>query len=238
LALGGVWRLTARPFIAPRNLLIVAGLLTCFALLSAANIRDDRTHPFSDWVGGFYLTFLVPIAAFLSAAGASREDMTSCVADYVLTRPVNRRLYLALRYISHLACAQVVLLLPYSVLWAVGGLRQIPQPASTLGALLPAQMLCAAAFSALGFLCGTLTARYLVVGVIYGFIVEAAASTIPTQLNRLAMTHHIKVVLGRLPQESPTTSAGVLVAYSVILVSIAALLFSLRELAGARPKET
>jgi hypothetical protein len=138
-------------------------------------------------------------------------------------------------------------LLALAVLVAVGGIRQVPGLATATTSLLLAQVLAVMAFSAFGFACGAYTSRYLIIGIIYANLIEMGIGNIPTQLNRLSMTHHLRTVTssllhqqteGRTPSDSLLTSTGALILFSLIFLALSAALFSLREATGAKPKES
>lgn len=246
-AIGGVWRLTYCRFLAPTQLGVLAGLLGLLALLSLPGVHHGNAEHFAQWSVHFYLTFAVPIVAFLSAAGLIQDDMKPATVDYVLTRPVRRSAFVIYRYLSHTACLQVQCLLALGVLVAVGVFRQVPDLAAIAPSLLLAQILGVTAFSALGFAFGAFTGRYLVLGIFYAGIIEAGIGNIPTQLNRLSMTHHMRTIAstilhlrnrGTTQADNLPASIVALLVFSVVLVAIAAVLFSLRETAGAKPKDT
>jgi ABC-2 type transport system permease protein len=246
-ACGGIWRLTFRRFLAPSQWTIPAILLAVLALIAFATVRDGYERLFFRWTSGFYLTFLVPILAFLSGAGAIRDEMKPATVDYILTRPVRRPAFVVFKFLSHLACLQVVFLLALGVVITVGLYRHIPSLFATLPWLLLGQAVAVTAFAAFGLLCGTITARYLVVGLVYGGIVESAIGRIPTQLNRLSMTHQLRALLEQVlpgfnralpPTQSPLAIVGLLLIFSAAMLAVAALYFAFQELAGARTNET
>ncbi len=247
-AFGGIWRLTLPRFFTVGHGLALAGALTLLGLIAFAFI-SGRNHPskYLDWVINFYVTFLVPIVSFITAAGTIRDDMKSSTVDYVLTRPVPRPAFVAFRYLSHMAASQVEFLLAAAVVVGVGVLRQAPDILSAIPLLLLGQFLLVIAFSAFGFLCGAITARYFVIGVIYGAVVELGVGQIPTQLNRLSMTHQVKAMLQPLMPAFDTVAkngdvvqaAGVgatlaiVLTFTLVMLFVAAALFTLRELSGA-----
>jgi len=246
-AFGGVWRLTYPRTLSPASLGILAGLTGLLALIALSAVRSGNAEHFSQWSVNFYLTFVVPVIAFLTAAGVVQDDMKAATVDYVLTRPVRRPAFVLYRYFSHTACLQIQCLLPLAVLLAVGAFRQVPGLATAGPSLLLAQILAIAAFSALGFTFGAYTSRYLVVGIVYANIIEMGVGNIPTQLNRLSMTHHVRTVAGELlhqqtggraQSDSLFVAASALALFSLIFVALAAVLFSFREATGAKPKES
>jgi len=238
-SLGGVWRLTYRRFLAPAQLGILAGLLGLLALLTLSGIHNGNAEHFAQWSVRFYLAFVVPVIAFLSAAGLIQDDMTPATVDYVLTRPIRRHAFVLQRFLSHTACLQVQCLLALGMLVAVGVFRHIPELAPTAPSLLLAQALAVTAFSALGFAFGAFTHRYLILGIFYAGIIEIGIGNIPTQLNRLSMTHHVRTIASTTTEPGRTAGAiFALLMFSLVAIVAAAVFFSLRETAGAKPKDS
>lgn len=238
-AFGGIWRLTSRRFVAPQQLGLLAGLLGLLALLALSGIRNGNVGHFAQWSEGFYLTFVVPIVAFLSGAGLIQDDMKPATTDYMLTRPVRRHVFVFHRYLAQNICLQIQCLLALCVLVAVGMFRQVPDLAAIVPSLLLAQVLAVTAFSALGFGFGAFTSRYLILGLFYAGVIELGIGNIPTQLNRLSMTHQVRSIassslaqFNRLP-----SSISALLVFSLVFVTAAAALFAWRETTGAKPKD-
>jgi ABC-type transport system involved in multi-copper enzyme maturation permease subunit len=243
-AFGGVWRLTFRRWLSLNQLLACAGLLAVLGGIATATTRSGDATGYFDWVGGIFLGAVVPVLAFLSGAGAMRDDMKAGARDYLFTRPVRRPVFLVFKFLSHLACVQAVYLFAFGVLAAVGVFREIPGLAAALPVLLLAQMLALTAFMALGFLAAVLASRYLIVGLLYAAIVEAGAGQIPTQLSRLSMTRQIREMLEPLLSRTPdAVGAGALattlhlLVFAVVFVALAAALFSVKELSGEPSRE-
>jgi ABC-2 type transport system permease protein len=247
-ACGGVWRLTFRRFLLPGHWLTLAAGLGVLWLLTLAGVHrhDDMAHydvpHYFRWVVGFYLTFLVPILAFISAAGAMRDEMKSGTVDYVLTRPIPRPAFVVFKFLAHVLCTQVDFLLAFVVVLVAANARGISAPLSAAVALWGAQALVIVAFSAFGFLCGVLTSRYVVIGLAYAGIIEAGVGQIPTQLSRLSMTHQVRAMLAYLTDPSGPAAAaspsalatsGLLLAFAAVTLALAAALFTAREFAGA-----
>lgn len=248
-AFGGVWRLTVRRLLAPMHWLVLAGLLAALALVALGYLSaGNGPERYPQWFAEFYLLFLVPVMAFVSGAGAMRDDLKAGSADYLFTRPVRRPAYVAFRYLAHLACAQVDFLLAFGVMVGAGLFRHSPGVLAVAPWLLAAQAVLIAAFAAFGFLCGLLTSRYIVIGLFYGGVVEVGVGSIPTELNRLSMTRQMYAMLE--PMFHATRAAhggaapGVLVtlalplAFAVVMLGAAAAVFALRELAGAPAGES
>ena len=239
-AFGGIWRLTARRFLGPRQLLPLPFVLAILAVLGAAIVHEGKSGPYFSWASGFYLTFLMPVLAFISGGGAIRDDLRSGSVDYVLTRPVSRPAFLVFKFMAHLACIQVISLGGLAVVIGVGYFRQIPGVWSFLPWLLLGQAITITAFAALGFLSGVLTSRFVIIGLFYGAIIEAGLGNIPVQINKLAMTHQVKAMLPQLapvPEQGAWITIAILLAYAAVMLAVAATVFSFQQLAGARPTE-
>jgi len=132
------------------------------------------------------------------------------------------------------------------VLVAVGVYRQVPDLSEVVPSLFLAQILAIPAFSALGFAFSAFTSRFLILGIFYGGIIEVGIGNIPTQINSISMLHQVRSIAnsvlplrGKAAQyvDSLPTAIGTLLLFSVVLLTIAAALFSLHETAGTKPKD-
>jgi ABC-type transport system involved in multi-copper enzyme maturation permease subunit len=242
-AFGGIWRLTFRRFLVPGP--IIGGVvgLTLLTLLTLSIVHGRRPMVFSNWTAGFYLTFLVPLLAFLSGGGAMRDEMKPSSVDYVLTRPVRRTAFVVFKFLSHLACVQAIYLVALAAILICGRILEIPDLGAMIPRLVFAQLLTVMAFTAFGFFCATLTSRFLVIGLFYGGVVEVGIGNIPTQLSRLSLLQQVRSLLQPVMQGIPVPTDGLPSEWSVVLfvtgftvlaVGAAALWFSLQELAGAK----
>jgi ABC-2 type transport system permease protein len=243
-AFGGVWRLTFRRWLSLNQLLTTAGMLALLGLVARSSITRGDAAEYFEWTGNFFLGVVVPILAFLSGAGAMRDDLKAGSVDYLFTRPVRRPAFIVFRYLSHLACTQITYLLAFGVLVAVGVFRQVPNLTAGLPLLLLAQVITIAAFVALGFCCAVLVSRYLIIGLLYAGVVEAGVGQIPTQLSGLSMTRQVRELLEPLmTSASEATLAGAftttisLLVFSSVFIAVAALVFSIREFSGTPARD-
>ena len=242
-AFGGVLRLALYRFSSPSQWLWTAGLILLTALLSVTSTHPHDKSDFLGWITEFYIAFLLPALAFLSGGGAMRDEMKGNAVDYILTRPIPRWAYLSFRYVAQWLNAQISYLLVFCVIIGVGVYRHIPDLGTDLPLVFLAQILSITVFTAFGFLCGVLTNRYVVVGLIYGAVVEIGFGRIPIQLSELSMTHQLRSLLHLLQSGEPRLLAtvqtcAVLLAVTLGMLTLAAAIFANRELAGARPSDT
>lgn len=244
-AFGGVWRLTYPRFFTVGQCLTLAGLLAGLALISLIFDRHRSSPLFTSlWIIKLYLTILVPIMSFVLGASAIREDMQPGTVDYLFTRPVSRAAHVVFRFFSHVVCVQIHTLLALGVLAAIGVARDIPGITTALPAIALAQVLCVCVFSAAGFFAGTVSARYLVLGVLYGGLVEAGLRNVPA-VQEISMRQHLIAMLqpfqrgmeSAVEAESPWFTATLILSLSATLIFISAIVFNRRELAGEKQKD-
>lgn len=252
-ALGGIWRLASHRFRTVSYWLVLLGMLAVLVVLSipAAPSEVVAQKRFLPWAAGFYGCFLVPILSFITAAGALRDDLGAASVDYVLTRPVRRPLYVIFRYAVHVGVTQISFLFALGVVVAIGLFWNVAGLGPAIPRLLAAQFCGILVFSALGFLCGLLTSRYVIVGLLYGAAVEIGLGGIPTQLNQVSLIRHLLAVvqpalgdggwaitrssLVALP--SAAFSVLVLCVVAVAAVALTAIFFSRREFAGSAARD-
>ncbi len=246
-AWGGIWRLTARRHFTSKHWLLLGGMLVLLALFATMVEResDPGRSEFLQWAARFYMSFLVPMLAFITAAGAMRDDLQADSVDYIFTRPVRRPLYVLFRYAAHFVCAQLDFLAALVVIVAVGAFHNVPGLWAAVPAFLLAQVLVVTAFSAFGFLCGMITSRYVILGMVYAGVFEVGIGNVPTQLNRLSMLRQmfglLEPVIG--PEHGSSglmvvstlgapATVGLLLTYALLMLGATVALFSVKEFAG------
>lgn len=235
----GIWRLGFRRHFTRGHAMALAAMLPVLGLILVALVRSaNGPGRYLGFGREFYFAFLVPLMAFIGGGGAWRDELKAEAADYFLLRGVPRAGYLVLRYLAHLACAEIDFLAALALLGAIGFAARVPNLAAALPAMLAAQVLAVAAFAALGFLLAALSSRWVIVGLVYGALVEAGVGNVPLAINRIAMGHEIRAMLGAFPATpgtpGPAAAAAWLAVLAAVLVAAAAACFSRLELAGAR----
>ena len=198
----------------------------------------NRTAAFYRWLIDFYFFIVLPFSCVRSCGGLIRDELQTDTLGFLTTRPVKRATLVVLKYLSQVACLEVVALIEGLLLIGAGALRQIPDLRSLLPLFLAVQFLAVPAWGALGLFLGQLTKRYLPLALVYGLIVELGIGDIPTNINTLSLMRHLKALLSHdaaLQSLFQWTAGGVLVPVAALLfgtllfLSLAALLFTLRE---------
>ncbi|MES2694505.1 MAG: hypothetical protein V4773_13600 [Verrucomicrobiota bacterium] len=258
-ALGGLWFLTSRRFFTPKYWIMLAGMLAALVVLSLPVTENPEViaREFIPFAAGFYVCFVVPILSFISAAGAVRDDLGAATIDYVFTRPVSRPLYLAFRYLTQMVCSQLDFLFGFAVIAGLGIFHHVPNFTAALPTLFLGQFMAVIVFSAFGCFCGMLTNRYIIVGLMYGALVEIGMGNVPTQINQISLVRHIvtliRPVAGNedgtfmqaphvhmLPGSVPLAilpTIALLLAITVGLLAASGALFTVKQFTGAAAKE-
>jgi hypothetical protein len=154
-----------------------------------------RTEPFYHWLIDFYFFVILPLQCVRGTGGLIRDELQSDTLGFLLTRPLSRARLLILKYLTQTAWLQIVLAVETLLIFAAGGLRQIPALASLLPLFLAVQLLAVMVWSALGVCLGQATKRYVALALLYGLIIETGIGRIPTNINTLSMIRHLKVLL-------------------------------------------
>lgn len=227
----GILLLTLRRHFRWGHAAAVAVMLAVFALILVSFLHaGNGAARYLGFNLSFYFTFLLPLLAFIGGGGAWRDEMKPEAADFFLLRGVPKPLYLALRYGAHVICAEIDFLPALALIVSLGAIRHVPGIGAALPVMLLAQCLGVAAYSAFGFLCAALTTRWVIVGLAYGSLVEVGLGSLPLAVNKLAMSHQVRVLLsagGRL--WLPT---AYLLLAAAVFTTLAALRFSRHELLG------
>jgi len=204
----------------------------------ASRQATSRTGAYFQWIINFYFLVILPLACVNASGALIRDELQADTLGFLLTRPVSRAQLLAAKYLSQTAWLQLLLLSETLLLFAVGWLQDMQDLGPVLLLLLGAQFLAVFAWSALGVLLGLIAKRYIALALVYGLIVERGIGNIPTNINSLSLTRHLKSLLALTaspptiydwPGQSPWLAAGALVLAAVVFLGIAVGLFTFLE---------
>jgi len=217
--------------------LLLAAVLTlpafCFFTINPGNDR-----PFYRWIIDFYLTFLLPLGCLFSCGGMVRDELQADTLGFLLCRPITRARFLLVKYICESAWVQLLAFINALLFLFIGFFRQIPDSHNVILSLMGVQVLAILVFCALSSLLGLIHQKYLVLGLIYGFVVELGIGRIPTNINSLSMTNHVQRLMGNsdiinsIYEWSPKGSVAslfIMVGATVLFLSLACALLTFKE---------
>jgi hypothetical protein len=198
----------------------------------------NRTASFYHWLVDFYIFLIVPLACVRGCGALIRDELQAETLGFLITRPVSRARLLLLKYLSHVAWLELLLMVETLLLFAAGAAREIPALGVLLPLVLAVQSLAIPAWSALGVLLGQLTSRYMAAALVYGGVVEMGIGRIPTNINTLSLMRHIKTLLSHnvalqglydWPEGRVATALLALAVAPVLFMAVSALLFTYVE---------
>lgn len=240
----GLWRLLWRRQLVWRRLLGPAAALGGFTLLSwlvLANAPNDNV--FYGWVVVFYFLMVMPLFCLNVCGAMIREEAAANTLCFFTTRPLKRSEMFLMFYFGHMVWLQIVFLIQTLLLFGIG----ILVGRDVLG-FLPIFLVCQffglMSWGALCAMLGMLHARYVVLGLVYGLVVEVGIANIPTNLKYLSLSHHLRTLLvqhdgvnqvfgNTLSAEGWGWSLVGLGAGTILFLIAGAALFTWRELINA-----
>ncbi len=243
----GILQLTWSSLLSWRRLPSILALTLAFPLLATLTLATASGHQsegFRMWILHLYAPFMVPITCLLSGGSMIRDELQAGTLPFLVTRPLSRARLLLLKYLAHVAWLELMLALN-AVLLTAAGLSLRLDGALPLGLwLLGVQTALIPAFTAVSVLLGLASKRYVLLGVLYGAIVEIGFGQIPTNLNVLSLSRHFEALLGTCPALTATVALpawgwpGALLevaTLTTVALTASALLFSYREFQETEP---
>jgi hypothetical protein len=197
-----------------------------------------RAEPFYHWLIDFYFFVILPLQCVRSCGGLIRDELQADTLGFLVTRPLSRARLVVLKYLAQTTWLEILLLIETALIFAAGGLREIPALGSLLPLFLGTQFLAVLAWSALGIFFGQVTKRYMALMLLYGLIVEMGIGRIPTNINTLSLITHLKTLLSHnaaVQSVYDWTSKGVPLSVTALMLAtgvfltLAALLFTFLE---------
>ena len=197
-----------------------------------------KPGPFSIGPVQFYLLLGLP---YCSPVGLRLDDPRRTAVRYprIPDDAAGHRSSLFLgKFLCHAIWLQLLALVSGLLLLTVGMIRSIPGVAGFAPIFLAGQFLAVLSYGALSALLGLISQRFMVMGIIYGFVVEFGIGRIPTNINNLSLSRHLQTILANnrtiqelydwVPDKSLFSVAAMLTA-SVLFLAAGAALFTFRE---------
>ena len=237
-ALRGLWALTWKSQVSWRRLPIIAAIVAALPALTYATLRDGQTEAYFHWVVDFYLFLLLPLYCLSICGALIRDELQGNTLGFLTTRPLSRARMFLLKYCCHTCWLQLLAFMIGVLLLVAGWARGIEKIAAFAPVLLGLQVLAVFAYGALSAFLGLVNQRYMVLGILYGLIVELGIGQIPTNINNLSLARHGRTILANhepLKQlhdwssENTLWSVGLMVLAALVFLAAGALLFTFRE---------
>lgn len=238
LAGRGVWLLTWKSQLRWRRLPMLAIMLGFLPALAFLTVREGRPEIFFRWAIDFYLTMLLPLYSLSICGAMVRDELQANTMGFLITRPISRSWLFLLKFFCNCAWLQIMGIIVAALLLLVGQIRQVEGLVAFAPIFLGTQVLAILAYGALAALIGLVSQRYMVLGIIYGFIVEIGFGQIPTNINNLSQLRHLHTILANnealqslypwVPDQT-ALSVTILLVSTVVFLAVGAWLFTVRE---------
>lgn len=208
------------------------------ALREVATYAERAVRPYFRWIVEFYFLLILPLQCLASCGAMIRDELQGDTLGFLITRPITRARLVIVKYLCHTAWMEITAGIHGLLLLAAGAALGLPGVLALAPLFLAVQALAVLTWSALSSLLGLVTQRYLVLGLIYGFVVEMGIGRIPTNINALSMIRHLKTLLANdasirtlyewSPQGSLFSTSVMILGVALFLAGAAAL-FTYRE---------
>jgi ABC-type transport system involved in multi-copper enzyme maturation permease subunit len=237
-ALRGMWILTWRPLLAfSRWPKLVITLLALPLLLYSTLQPGSRQQLFCMFVC-LFLQLILPFYCLAVFGDMIREELQANTLVFLTTRPMTRvRLYL-LKFFWIWVWTEMLMLIHLGILAIVAWARGVEGAMSLLALTTVSQFLAIMVFGALSAFLGVLQRRYMVLGLLYGMVVEIGIGQIPTNINALSMLRHIKSIMGHNPTvqlfsewepQGIIRAVAAMMIATVVFLAAGAITFSCKE---------
>ncbi|MCS1412022.1 MAG: hypothetical protein M2R45_05225 [Verrucomicrobia subdivision 3 bacterium] len=234
----GLWTLTWRTKLTWKRLLPLIGNMAAIPAFASFVIEPGEVRNFYYILIDLYLFLVVPIFCLSNFGAMIRDELQGDTMTFLITRPVTRARVFLLKYVALTLWLQIIVFGNGVAFWAAGSFLRVPDIGSLITLLIMVQALAVVAFGALTSLIGLFTQKYLIAGVVYGFIVEFGIGQIPTNINVLSISRHLKTFMARNPElaslydwttEGSWSSLMIVLGGTVLFLLLGALLFTFRE---------
>jgi ABC-2 type transport system permease protein len=237
-AFAGIWSLTWRAQLTRKRLWGALIFLLPIPAVIFATTDQGNTDQFLDWTVRFYLFLVLPLNCLFGFGSLIRDEIQADTLPFLITRPVKRwQLYL-LKFLCMLICLQVLLAINGVIFTGIA----VAKGLSELGTLLPlfllSQALAGLAYGALAGFLGLLSRKFIVLGVVYGFVVEVGIGNLPTNAHSLSVAYHLRTILANHPAiervfsltaDAIIPATGFVIGVFAVAAIAASVLFNVRE---------
>ncbi|MFT4586122.1 MAG: ABC-type transport system involved in multi-copper enzyme maturation permease subunit [Candidatus Binatia bacterium] len=192
----GLWTMTWKSRLTWRQVARLFCLIFAMPALILLTVGSGAEKAYLAFALGFYQFLLLPISCLSTFGPLIRDELQADTIGFLITRPLTRAKLFLLKFLCLTLWMQILFGLSAAMLLGVGLIKQIDGVVSMAPWFLLAQVLAVLVYGALGALFGLITKKYMVMGVVYGFVVEVGVGMIPSNIHSLSMRHHVQNLLG------------------------------------------
>ncbi len=207
-------------------------------VLAIARVSSFDILLFQQLMVPLFLQIVLVFVTLVSAMALIREEIDDNTLPFLLTRPVSKPTVVVSKYAGYLVAALAFLLPPvlvsYAVTQAYAG-AALGADADVLGGFLAATALGVLAYGALFYFLSVALRKPLMVGLLIGFLWENIVGSLPGSVPKLSLIYYLRSVLKGVVSVGPLSgfstdvsaplAAAILVAFSVVMLVLAAVLF-------------
>lgn len=223
--------------------------LICAAigLIVLTRLSLSRSNPvqFERWMLDVVALKFVPLTCLAVGGGILRNAIRSHTIEYLWTRSVKKVHLVISAWVAAVVVVTLLTILATVIVHATGSFSGIDRDWQNLPMTCAAEIALILPVTAIAVALGVWTGKYMVAGLLYGFVVETGISRMPTNLNLLAVTRHVEVLLNHVRQtlEGPGSMAVLQSVGALLVLTFAALLaacivFSCKQYSIGAEKET
>jgi hypothetical protein len=187
--------LRLRALLRPKLFLRFAGFAVGIGAVTWFAVPPANERQFAQWSVEVFLLRILPLLCLVTGGSALRDEIRAFTIEYLWTRPARKADLVIGAYAGALALTLTQGVVYVLVIHATSALHGFPGAWSYLPGSLLATIGGVFAFTALAHALGVLTGKYLVIGVLYGALVEIGLSRLPTRLNNVSVTHHLQTLI-------------------------------------------
>ncbi len=199
--------------------------LSALGLVVVTRLSVGRATPeqFERWMLGVVALKFVPLICLTLGGGILRNPIRNFTIEYLWTRSVRKPHLVIAAWVAAVVIVTLQAFLATGVVYATCGFLGVKNLWPTLPAMLGVGFVMILAFTSLSLAFGAFSGKYMVMGLLYGLVVESGVSQIPTNLNQIAVTSHANVLLGYVRQSAENPGIGATVQAAASILTIAAL---------------
>lgn len=203
-------------------------------------IEEGSIKSFELWLNTLFILKGMPILALILSGGMFREEIKDSTIEYLWTRPTTRTGLVLGFYASAVLKTLVYGMAIALAIYLAGQLKGCQPDWADFPVIFLALSFSSLAYCAGGLLLATWTGKYMVLGISYGSVIEVGVGSIPTNLSKLSIMHHIEQLVAMdslFALGNSLNSLLVCLCLTIVCVTAASAVFSFKTYHVGSEKE-